>query len=222
MQKLIDTLKSFGIEIPDDKTADVKKALSEHYKNVAEYNKVVEKRDEYKKSLDDVQAKLDGFKDVDVNDLKNQISTLTTQLDSEKQARAADARKVEVEKTVNDFLASVDDKGAKQYEFLNDITEQHYREALVQELDKDSAKGKSIGDIFKGMITDAEGKIKQGIFVDQAQKQAQKSAAQFQFSGKTGKTGAPGSLTKEDFKKMSLDDRLKLKETDPELYQSLK
>ena len=222
MQKLIDTLKSFGIEIPDDKTADVKKTLSEHYKNVAEYNKVVEKRDEYKKSLDDVQAKLDGFKDVDVNDLKNQISTLTTQLDDEKKARAADARKVEVEKTVNDFLASVDDKGAKQYEFLNDITEQHYREALVQELDKDSAKGKSISDIFNGMITDAEGKIKQGIFVDQAQKQAQKSAAQFQFSGKTGKSGAPGSLTKEDFKKMSLDDRLKLKETDPELYQSLK
>lgn len=222
MQKLIDTLKSFGVEIPDDKTADVKKALSEHYKNVAEYNKVVEKRDEYKKSLDDVQAKLDGFKAVDVNDLKNQISTLTTQLDNEKKARAADARKVEVEKTVNDFLASVDDKGAKQYEFLNDITEQHYREALVQELDKDSAKGKSISDIFNGMITDAEGKIKQGIFVDQAQKQAQKSAAQFQFSGKTGKSGAPGSLTKEDFKKMSLDDRLKLKETDPELYQSLK
>ena len=33
MQKLIDTLKSFGIEIPEDKQADVKKALSENYKN---------------------------------------------------------------------------------------------------------------------------------------------------------------------------------------------
>ena len=36
MQKLIDTLKSFGIEIPEDKQADVKKALSEHYKNAKE------------------------------------------------------------------------------------------------------------------------------------------------------------------------------------------
>ena len=35
MQKLIETLKSFGIEIPADRQADVKKALSEHYKNHA-------------------------------------------------------------------------------------------------------------------------------------------------------------------------------------------
>ena len=28
MQKLIDTLKSFGIEIPEDKQADVKKSLA--------------------------------------------------------------------------------------------------------------------------------------------------------------------------------------------------
>lgn len=222
MQNYEQILAELGIEVPEDKKSDLKKKMDENYRTKSDYDKVVTKRDEYKTSLDDVQAKLDGFKDVDVNDLKNQISTLTTQLDNEKTARAADARKVEVEKTVNDFLAAVDDKGTKQYEFLNDITEQHYREALVQELDKDSAKGKSISDIFSGMITDAEGKIKQGIFVDQAQKQAQKSAAQFQFSGKTGKTAAPGSLTKEDFKKMSLDDRLKLKETDPELYQSLK
>ena len=33
MQKLIDTLKSFGIEIPEDNQADLKKALSENYKN---------------------------------------------------------------------------------------------------------------------------------------------------------------------------------------------
>lgn len=39
MQKLIDTLKSFGIEIPEDKQADVKKALSEHYKNAKEVAK---------------------------------------------------------------------------------------------------------------------------------------------------------------------------------------
>ena len=43
MQKLIETLKSFVIEIPADKQADVKKALSEHYKNLAEHNKAVSK-----------------------------------------------------------------------------------------------------------------------------------------------------------------------------------
>ena len=41
MQKLIDTLKSFGIEIPEDKQADVKKVLSENYKNAKEVAKTL-------------------------------------------------------------------------------------------------------------------------------------------------------------------------------------
>lgn len=222
MQNYEQILQEIGIEIPEEKKTDLKQKMDENYRTKSDYDKVVQKRDKYKTSLDGVQTKLDGFEDIDVDNLKGQIATLTTELANEKAARAADARKVEVEKTVNEFLSSTDENGEKKYEFLNDITENHYRDALTAELDKDSAKGKSISDIFNGMITDAEGKIKQGIFVDQAQNQARKSAAQFQFSGKIGKTGAPGSLTKEDFKKMSLDDRLKLKETDPELYQSLK
>ena len=43
MQKLIETLKSFGVEIPEDKQADVKKALSEHYKNAGEVTKTLSK-----------------------------------------------------------------------------------------------------------------------------------------------------------------------------------
>ena len=43
MQKLIETLKSFGIDIPEDKQADVKKALSEHYKNAGEVSKTLSK-----------------------------------------------------------------------------------------------------------------------------------------------------------------------------------
>lgn len=46
MQKLIDTLKSFGIEIPEDKQADVKKVLSENYKNAKEVAKTLSKVEE--------------------------------------------------------------------------------------------------------------------------------------------------------------------------------
>lgn len=179
MQKLIETLKSFGIEIPDDKAADVKKALSEHYKNVGEYDKAVKKADEYKKSLEDVRKQLEEFKDVDVNDLKTQISTLTTQLADEKKAHDDDTRKAALEKTVDEFFSSVDDKGEKVYDFLNDITANHYRDELTKALDSDSAKGKSIADIFKGMITDADGKRKAGIFIDKQQTAAQMGAAKF-------------------------------------------
>ena len=64
MQKLIETLKSFGIEIPADKQADVKKALSEHYKNAAEHNKAISKleadRDAWKEKADSAEKDRDA------------------------------------------------------------------------------------------------------------------------------------------------------------------
>ena len=140
MENYEQILKGVGIEIPEDKKADLKKKMEENYSTKEDYDQAVKKREEYKTSLEQVQGKLDGFKDVDVDDLKGQIQKLTTDLADEKKARAEDARKVEVEKTVNSFLASKDEKGEKRYCFLNDITENHFRDALVAELDKDSAK----------------------------------------------------------------------------------
>lgn len=220
MQNYEQILQELGIEVPEDKKSDLKKKMDENYRTKTDYDKVVQKRDEYKTSLDDVQSKLDGFKDIDVDDLKGQVATLTTQLNDEKAARAADARKVELEKTVNDFFASVDDKGAKLYEFLNDITANYYRDELTKALDSDSAKGKSIADIFKGLITDKDGNQKAGIFVDKQQTQAQQNAARFTTSIQKG-SGTGGTLTKEDFKKMSLDERIKLKQSDPDLFTAL-
>ena len=220
MQNYEQILQELGIEVPEGKKSDLKKKMDENYRTKSDYDKVTQKRDEYKTSLDDVQTKLDGFKNVDVDDLKGQIATLTTQLNDEKTARAADARKVELEKTVNEFLTSTDDKGVKLYEFLNDITESHYREELTKALDSDSAKGKSIVDIFKGMITDKDGNTKAGIFVDKQHTQAQQNAARFTTSVQNG-SGTGGTITKEDFKKMSLDARIKLKQSDPDLYSAL-
>ena len=117
-------------------------------------------------------------------------------------------------------MATTDEKGAKQYEFMNGITEEYYKKALMEELDKDSAKGKSISDIFNGMITDKDGNQKEGIFVDKQQTAAQRNAARFTAPVKNGSRGGTG-LTKEDFRKMNLDERLKLKQSDPELYTAL-
>ncbi len=220
MQNIEQILQELEIEVPESKKDDLKKKMLENYRTVADYNKQVSKADDYKKSLDSVQEQLAGFKDVDVDDLKGQIQTLNQQLADEKAGRAADARKIEVEKQVSEFLASTDEKGAKQYEFMNGITEEYYKKALMEELDKDSAKGKSISDIFNGMITDKDGNQKEGIFVDKQQTAAQHNAARFTVPAKNGNRGGTG-LTKEDFRKMNLDERLKLKQSDPELYTAL-
>lgn len=120
MQNYEQFMKELGIEIPEDKKDALSAKMKENYKTVAEYNKAAEKRDEYKTSLDDVQEKLKAFEEVDVEDLKGQITTLTTQLQDEKNAREKDAARFELEKTVDTFM------GEKK--FVNDITAGSLRE----------------------------------------------------------------------------------------------
>ena len=209
MQNYEQILQELGIEVPEEKKADLKKKMGENYRTKSDYDKAVEKRDEYEPSLADVRAKRDGFKDVDVADLRNQISTLTADLANEKAARAADARKVELDKDVTSHFSTLDDKGEKKYEFLNDITADHYRAALLEELEKDSAKGKSIEDIFKALITDKDGNQKAGIFVDREQQKAQQNAARFtQPAGRTQPAGG---------KKYTMSDLMKMKNENPGL-----
>ena len=209
MQNYEQILQELGIEVPEDKKSDLKKKMDENYRTKSDYDKVAQKRDEYKTSLDDTRTKLEGFKDVDVDDLKNQISTLTTQLNDEKTARAADARKAEVEKMVNDFFSSTDDKGEKMYNFLNDITANYYRGELTKALDSDSAKGKPITDIFNTMITDKDGNQKEGIFVDRDQQQARQNAARF--TTHAGKNSGDGG------KKPTMTELMRMKNEDPSL-----
>lgn len=218
MQNYEQILQELGVEIPEDKKTELKQKMGENYRTKSDYDKVVEKRDEYKTSLDDVQRQLDSFKDVNVEELQSKIATLTQQLDDEKAEQAKKAARAELEKTIDAFLATtVEENGKKRrkYEFMNDITEDHYRGKLIEELEKDSAKGKSISDIFTGMITGEDGKQKTGIFVDR-QEQGRARFAEQMHKGNGGGTGD------RKLSGMSLDERIKLKATDPEYYESLK
>lgn len=109
MQKLIETLKSFGIEIPADKQADVKKALSEHYKNAAEHNKAISKleadRDAWKEKAESAEETLKGFEGIDPEQVQTELATWKKKAeDAEKDRDAklyerdfADALKAELE-----------------------------------------------------------------------------------------------------------------------------
>lgn len=93
MKNIYEILKEFGLEIPEDKKSDFDKAWKENYRTKAEYDNAVTKRDEYKTSLDSVNEKLKEFEDVDINDLKEQISKLQDDLkakDDEYAAKEAD------------------------------------------------------------------------------------------------------------------------------------
>lgn len=83
MENIEAILKEFGLEVPADKKEQFNKKVAENYKTVKDYNNQKEKLDTAEEkvknnetAMKDLQAKLDGFKDVDVSGLKEQIETL--------------------------------------------------------------------------------------------------------------------------------------------------
>ena len=80
MKALLEILKNAGIEIPEEKQADVKKAFFERYKSVGEFTKAVGKleaeRDGYKSQLESLQEATKGFEGMDAEKVKAEIAAL--------------------------------------------------------------------------------------------------------------------------------------------------
>lgn len=205
MQNYEQILEELGIEIPEDKKADLKKKMSENYKTVADYNKQVEKKDEYKTSLDEVQSKLADLEKEDVDGLKTKITTLTQELADEKEARAKEAKQTELRDKVKDFLS---DK-----KFVNAITENSIRSQMIQKLEEEN--GKNAEDVFKELTT-KDGKPIENILVDEKKVPDVKIPSfTTKFNSGEQKKGT------QKLREMSLDDRMKLKAEDPDYYATL-
>ncbi len=211
MQKLIETLKSFGIEIPADKQADVKKALSEHYKNTAEHNKAISKleadRDAWKEKAESAEETLKGFDGIDPAQVQSQLA--------EYKKKAEDAEK---------------DRDAKLYE-------RDFADALKAELEgvkftSEAAKKSVMADIKAAGLKLKDGKIlglndlisqmkekDASAFVDEKQEQLEAGRAK-PFTGPL--KGAAQTTTAEKWKSMSLDERMKLKASDPVSYERMR
>lgn len=205
MQNYEKILEELGIEIPEDKKADLKKKMSENYKTVADYNKQVEKKDEYKTSLDEVQSKLADLEKEDVDGLKTKITTLTQELADEKEARAKEAKQTELRDKVKDFLS---DK-----KFVNAITEDSIRSQMIQKLEEEN--GKNAEDVFKELTT-KDGKPIENILVDEKKVPDVKIPSfTTKFNSGEQKKGT------QKLREMSLDERMKLKAEDPDYYATL-
>lgn len=203
MQNYEQILQELGIEIPEEKKTDLKKKINENYKTINEYNAKVAKMEEYKNSLDDVQAKLDGFKDVDVADLKSQIATLTSDLEKEKTGRQADALKVERAAVMDEFL--------KDKKFVNSITEKSIRASIMDELEKNT--GKSVEKIFDSLTKDKDGNLIANILDDTSIDKRQYAPSRKQNGAGTGY-----SSLKDIFAIKDAGERQKAIEDNPHLF----
>lgn len=210
MQKLIETLSSFGIEIPADKQTEVKTALSKYYKNIGEYNQLVSKlendRDRWKDQAETAAETLKSFEGIDPEKIQSEIADWKKKAeDAEKDAQAkiyerdfADALKSEME----------------GYKFTSEAA----KKSIMGEIKAAGLKlkdGKILG--LSDLIEQIKAKDASA-FVDEHQEQLEAEKARFTQPRKPGAT----VTGKHKLAAMTLDERMKLKATDPNYYEKLR
>lgn len=121
MKNIYEILKSIGLEVPDDKKAEFDKAVLENYKTVAEADKLRTARDNYKAQLDTATQKLEDFKDVNVEELKGKIETLTGDLASQKAAFEQQIADRDFDDLINGEIRSSKAKNIKAVRALLDL-----------------------------------------------------------------------------------------------------
>lgn len=90
MKNIYEILSGIGVEIPEESKESFDKEWKENYRTIAEYEKAVDQRDKYKESFDDVQKELKKFDDVNVDELRNRIKNLESDIET-KDKEYADA-----------------------------------------------------------------------------------------------------------------------------------
>ena len=206
MKNITEILKELGIEVPTDKVSDLNKQVAENYKTIVEHEKKVARleleRDNEKERADKADETLKTFDGVDVDKLNSEIKRY----------------KEEAEKAKTEFDAQIakrdyTDAITKAVEGIK-FSSNSAKKAFMAELEADPLKiknGNLIGfdDFVKSYKeTDSEA------FVEDTKPKANFTEPVKQQSG-NNKTG------KQILKGMSLDERIALKNSDPERFASL-
>lgn len=212
MQNIEAILTELEIEVPAEKKTELTKKVLENYVTKGEYDKKVNRlesdRDTWKEKAETAETTLKSFDGVDVEGMKQSIADW----------------KAKAEKAEQD---------AKEQLYQRDFADALKTELESVKFSSEAAKKAIMAEIKEAGLTMKNGKIlglndlieqmkkeDASAFVDDNQQKAQQNAAKFTTSVQKG-SGTGGTITKEDFKKMNLDERLKLKQSDPDLFAAL-
>ena len=188
MQKLIETLKQFGIEVPTEKHAEVKKALSEHYKNAAEHTKAIGKleteRDSWKERAETAEETLKKFDGKDVDAMQKEIDDWKKKAeDAEKNFNAKEAER-EKQELLKEAFADIE------------FTSNAAKNAIMAQIGENVSvkNGKLIG--FNDLLEDAK-KNDSAAFVNKEQQKLEQNKAKFTIP-MNNQSGGINNLTKKD------------------------
>ena len=121
MKDIFTILAENNVTVPDDVKNAITTAVNENYKTIAEVNKIITTRDNYKEQLDTAQNALKEFEGVDVKELQGKITNLQKDLaakDKEHQDKLAD---IEFNSVLDSSITSSKAKNAKAVRALLDL-----------------------------------------------------------------------------------------------------
>ena len=179
---------------------EIKSILAEHGKSVKVENEKVENNykseiEDYKNTIQELKGQIDKLPKTDeLESLKTQIADY----EKKEQDRIAEEQD---KMLTNNILEVFGDR-----KFTSDYAKNGLIKDIKEQLGKQENKGKGIKDIFESLTKDQE-----GIFVN-----PQKLPNMAKMSDKVSTT----SISKEDFDKMGYQERLNLKNENPELFRS--
>lgn len=201
---IIDKLKSLGVEI----TPEIEKAFPGEFVSDLEVQKKNEKittLENEKKELEtkhgNLEKELQALKDaaLDADALNQKIADLTETLENERKERKEKDEIARLDSLVTDFFA---DK-----HFVNAITADAIKKQLVETLNSDEARGKSVSDLFDAIVKDEKGNYKPDILIDDKTFKAQQNRSQI----------VGNNINQPDGAKLSMAELMKLKNQNPDM-----
>lgn len=158
------TLEDLGLEkeaidkIMEANNVDIEREKRKVEKAVADKDGAESAQASLQTQLDDVQAKLMAFDNVDVSDMKSQIETLTSGLEAAKTDHLAEIEKLRRAGENKDFFTGLTTP------FINDETRTYYADKLEAALDSGQNRGKSRQEILDALTAGEDGKPRPGIY----------------------------------------------------------
>lgn len=201
---IIDKLKSLGVEVSEE----AEKALSgdwvskfEMDKKLSKMQELEEKNKELVEKQENLEKELQTLKDAapDADALNKKIADLTATLENERKERKEKDEIARLDSLVTDFFA---DK-----HFVNAITADAIKKQLVETLNSDEARGKSVSDLFDAIVKDEKGNYKPDIIIDDKTFKAQQNRSRI----------VGNNFGQPDGAQLSMAELMKLKNQNPDM-----
>ncbi len=150
MKDILEILKDVGVAVEESKHKDIRKAVSEHYKTINEFNNTVNdingQLTTANNTITDLKGKLEDAEKVDVKGLQDRLKAFE---DAETARKQSEAKAQELEALKARFAPL-----RKDNTFLNEGTEKWIFDEFSKALGLEENKGKSDADIYEAITKD--------------------------------------------------------------------